>query len=352
MGVRLTSQEVYLGHAIELLGVTPGDFSGLAAVATISDPTGQRICRFTELLDRQLQGGVGGWPEDDEKAAEQLMERAFHRARGAILLGRLKESDKQRYYVPEAPSYASRSRDYMNRLVLGALENVIRLEPDTDTREPFDDIGMCLLEDLDPADLAYVLARLRRAGLVEYWGMGDRRGNRTLRATDEGLLEADKLAVETRAPGFLLEETIAKAERSVAKHKPVIVEKLREQSVRVAEARELSEHDVGEIAHSCEQIIQDYLDLDILWEGIAEDRPPKGSTRDRLRIILRARVPSETETELLEALETYVVGWFGRLEKFVHKHRHLPGESDRRHAKRCIIYTYLLLADLSELLGL
>ena len=352
MPLPLKSEERYLGHAIELLGVRPGDFSGLAAVATIADAGGRRISRFTELLDGVLQGGANGWPEDDEQATRQLMERAFHRARGAILLDRLQELDNSKFHVPQQTRYAERSRDHISRLVLLALENVIHLRPRSYGHEPFDDTGICLLEQVDPKEMDYALARLHRAGLIEPWAAAGDPGNRRLRATDAGLLAADKLSTETRAPGFLLEETVANLERTLGKYKPVLVEKLREQSVRVAEARELGQHDVGEIAHSCEQIIQDYLDLDVLWEGVDQERPPKGSTRDRLRMILKARSPSETERDLLEALDTYVVGWFGRLEQFVHKYRHLPGESDRRHAKRCIVYTYLLLADLTELLDL
>jgi len=352
--VRLRCREEYLGHAIELSAVPSpsANFPGLAAVATIKDATGRQICRFRELLDSMLQGGANAWPEDDEQAAKQLMERAFHRARAAILLGRAGDLDNAKFYVPETVTYAPRSPEYIRGLVLRAFDNVVRLSLQSHPREPFDDIGICLLEELNPNELEYALARLRRDALIEEWAIGDKPGNRTLRATAEGLAEADRVSAETRAPDLLLEETVAQVERTLSKHKPILVEKLREQSLRVAEARELSDHDVGEIAQSCQQIIQDYLDLDVLWEGVDQERPPKGNTRDRLRTILKARSPSDTEQDLLQALESYLDGWFGKLEQFVHKYRHPPPESDRRHAKRCIIYTYLLLADLTELLGL
>lgn len=344
----LEKNEEYLGHEIKIRGGT--DIPFLIAVVQIRQGEDE-VCRFWEHLDHVLQS-QGGWPENEPEAILKLMDQGFHRARGAILLNRLEELNGAKLYVQPETSYAQRSSDYIRRIVLVAMENVIHLSPRSHGHEIFDDIGICLVENLDPKELEYVIARLERAGLVDYWAIGDQSGNRTLRATDLGLEVADTLVLETRAPGFLLEETIAQLERTVGKQKPLLVEKLRELSVRVAEAKELNEHDVGEIAQSCLQVIQDFLDIDILWEGISEERPEKGKTRDRLRVLLKAKAPSDTEADMLDALQEYVVGWSGRFETFVHKYRHLPGEADRRHAKRCVVYTYLLLADIAELLGM
>lgn len=306
---------------------------------------------FAELLDRLLQRRAG-WPEDKAEAAEQLMDRAFHRARGAILLDRIEELNEQRFPVQPDVTYARRSRQYISRLVLRALENIIHLAPNSDGRVHLDDVGICLLEGVDPHEFEYALTRLQGDGLVEGWSIGDKPGSRTLRATNDGLRAADKVSAEERAPSFLVEELIAECERRISRHSPRLVEKLRELSVRVMEARELSEHDVGEVAHSCELVIQDFLDLDVLWEGIDEQRPAKEKTRNRLRAVLAGKCRSDTEQDLLEALEEHVVGWFIPFETFVHKHRHRPEGSDRRHAERCLVYTYMLIGDFSDLLGL
>jgi DNA-binding PadR family transcriptional regulator len=299
-----------------------------------------------------LQGGAEGWPEDDDQAERQLMVRAFHRARGAILLELVDDVNGRRFSVALDETFGQRSDDYIRRLVLRSLDRVLRLTAGGVGFAIFDDIGVCLLENIDPTHMEYILRRLETEGSIEAWADQSGPGERTIQATARGLREADKLSNESKAPGFLLEETVAKVESCLNRYDPELVDSLRRQSARIAETKELGEHEVGEIAQACGQIIQDYLDLDALWEGIFGERPPKGNTRDRLRAILKARAPSETEADLLETLETYVVGWFGKLEKFIHKYRHLPGESDRRQAKRCVIYTYLLLADLSELLGL
>lgn len=350
MPARLEREEEYLGFGIRVRGAV--DVQGCGAAVSVISADGRIACWFIERLDPFLQSVLPDWPNDDEEALEKVADRAFHRARGAILLGQLHELNEAHLSVPQETRYAERSDDYIERIVLHALRRVLELAPRKHGFVPFDDSGVCLLEDIDPGRMEYLLERLDRARLIEYWADGVDPGDRSIRATAQGLAESDKLGEETKAPGLLVEETVAKVEATLNKYKPELADQLRKQSVRIAESRELSEHEVGEIAQACEQVIWDFLDLDVLWEGIAEERPERQKTRDRLRLILKRRAPSDTETSLLEALDQYLVGWFVPLEVFIHKHRHLPGESERRHAKRLVVYTYLLLADLSELLGL
>ncbi len=339
----------YLGYRIRVHAYR-GD--NLFATVYIEHAEGAKL-RFSEHLDWFVKATSRGWPDDDEAAANQLMEQAFHRARGAILLDGLHELSEAHVWVPQEPRYAERSDDYIRRVILMALDQVIRLDPGLGMVS-FDDIGLSLIENIDPKRLDYMITRLERAGEVEYFSMGDRPGNRRFRATPRGLAAADKLRDESKAPGFLLEETVATVESTVGRHSPDLVAKLRELSLKVAEARELTHIEVGEIAQACDLLIQDFLDIDSLWEGVPEARPAKDKTKDRLAVILKHRLPSETERDLAEALLNYVFGWFGPLDKFVNKHRHPtdPAHSSRRHAKRLVTYTYLLLADLSELLGL
>lgn len=348
MSLMAEINEGYLGYQITVRAGPELRANGYVAAAWVHTEGDQQVCNFTELVDF----GAKGWPRDDQEASTKLAEQTFHRARGAILLDRARDLDGVKFSVPERPSYAQRGRDYIQRVVLIALERVIRLQPRDYGHVPFDDSGITLLEDIDPRELEYVLVRLQGAGLVEPWGAGGGPGNRRIRATHAGLSAADQLVVERNAPGLLLEETIARVENTLSKYDSELVESLRRQSLRVAQARELGEHEVGEVAQACEQIIWDFLDLDVLWEGVSGKRPPRGSTRDRLRLLLKARVPSQAEAELLEGLEQYIVGWFGPLEQFIHKYRKLPGESERAHAKRIVVYTYMLLGDLIEVLGL
>jgi hypothetical protein len=345
----LGRKEEYLGFGIRVRGDV--DVQGCGAAVSVTAPDGRIACWFIERLDPFLQAVLPDWPSDDEEALKKLADRAFHRARGAILLGRLDELNEAHLGVPQEPRYTERSDEYLRALILTAFKRAYRHDPSQGGRIEFDDIGVALLEGVPVSDVEYILGRLEGDWLIEPFAGGHGPGVRRYVPTAAGLTQADRLPMPSRAPGLLVEETVAKVEATLNKHKPELAEQLRKQSVRVAEATDLSEHEVGEIAQACEQIIWDFLDLDELWQGIPEERPPRDKTRDRVRLLLKARAPSGTETGLLEALDQYLVGWFGPLETFIHKHRHLPGESERRHAKRCVVYTYLLLSDLLEALG-
>lgn len=310
---------------------------------------------FQEVLDPVLQFiGASGWPSDDKSAVEAVIERAHHRARGAILLGRLDEFNNREFRVPEAPNYADRSDDYIRRLVLVALDDIQRVEPSKQGMEMFDDLGVCLFEDIDPRRMEYVLSRLEQDRLTEQWVPHSQPGNRSIRATAAGLRAADKLRELSLGSSLLMEETIASVERVVERYSQAITFRLREISKRVYEAKVLSHSDVGEIAQALDLVVQDFLDMPTLWDGIQGERPSRDQTRDRISLLLKAREGSETEQELVAALGDYLFGWLRSLDKFVNKHRHPTNieQSSRLHAKRLLLYTYLLLADLIEVLPL
>jgi len=307
---------------------------------------------FTEELPRMVRRRSSQWPSDDNESIRLLMDRALHRVRGAILLGRVEELAGATFTIPGAEKFAQRSDEYLRALVLGGLKRVFRRDPMHRGRAEIDDIGIGLVENIPAEDVVFILERMAVAGEVKSWVQGHGPGHRFYMPTDEGLREAERIAIPARAPGLLLEETVAAVERSLHKYSPELADALLRQSTRVTEAAEMGEHEVGEVAQACEQVVWDFLDLDVLWEDVDEQRPPRNNTRDRVRLLVRQRSPSETEGDLIEALEQYVAGWFGRLEQFIHQHRHLPGESERPHAKRIVLYTYMMLGDLITLLGL
>lgn len=347
--------EEYLGYRIRVRGGRPGDFPGLFAAAEIRGQDDAVICHFAELLDSALQGIRSyGWPQNDEEATRMLMERAFHRARGAILLDRLPDVDGQRFPVPPEPQFAERSAEYLRSLVLNAFKRVFKHDPREGIDIDFDHIGVALREGIETKDVEYILGRLKGDGLIEAGAAGRQHGCAWYMPTPAGLTEADRLAIPARAPGLLLEETVAEVERRLNRHSPELVRRFRELFVKVVEPGQLTHVDVGEIAQTCDLLIQEFLDLPVVWEGVSGERPPRDQTKDRLSAILSARVSSETEEGLIRGLGDYLLGWFGPLDKFVNKYRHPldPELSQRLHAKRLVIYTYLLVGDLIELLDI
>lgn len=345
----------YVGCPIEVIGFT--EPRKLAARVDIWPPGTRKEdddaqVFFIEQLSATVKRRSRDWPDDNVQAVQQVMDRALHRARGAILLDRVEGLAGATFTIPGSENFAQRSEEFLRGLVLNAFKRAFEHDSSQGGRIDFDDVGVALMEDVDPKRMEYILARLQGDGLIAMAGVRQEAGHRYYKPTPAGLTEADRLSQPGDATGLLVEETVATVERILNKYRPEVTESLRRQAVRVAEAREMDEHEVGEVAHACEQIIWDALDLDAFWEGIADARPAREKTRDRLRLILKARVPSGTEQELLEGLEQYVVGWFGPLEQFIHKHRKLPKESDRAHGRRIVVYTYMLLGDLMELCGL
>jgi len=347
----------YLGYSIEVVGFT--EVRRLAARVDIWLPATNKEYDdpqvfFIEQLSATLKRRSRDWPDDNVEAVQRLMERALHRARGAILLGGVADVDGQHFPVTPEPQFAERSDGYLRGVVLNCFKRAFEQNPDSRGRIEFDDLGVSLAENVDPKRVHYILGRLEVGGLIESWADQHELGSRFFMPTDRALAEADRLGLPDLAPGLLVEETVSEIERRLGRHAPDLVRRFQELFLKVVEPGQLTHLDVGEIAQTCDLLLQEFLDLPVVWEGVTEERPPRDKTKDRLSVILRARVSSETEEALITGLGDYLFGWFGPLDKFVNKYRHpLNSEmSQRLHAKRLVVYTYLLVGDLVELLDL
>lgn len=112
----------------------------------------------------------------------------------------------------------------------------------------------------------------------------------------------------------------------------------------------------SQVAFACRQVLQDFTDAicDPAFLGETVELPEKSKTKDKIRAALLARTPKvgKTERRLLEALSAHIDDYFDKLNRYIQKHVH-PDRKDQvsaESAKRCLMYTYLLMADLLSLL--
>jgi len=344
----------YLGHRIEVEGFD--ELSGLAARIDLSrpdqNPEQDDPLSFLERLDFTVRRRSPAWPDDDAAALQKVMERGLHRARGAVLLDRVDEL-RGEFKFEMSPSYANRSEDYLRSVVLRAFKRVYRSNPGLGGRIDFDDIGIALMEGVNPLEVEYALSRLAGDRLIKSFASPHEPGARLYMPTAEGLTSADQAQRDEGMPAILLEESIALVELRLNRIAPELVDHLRGLVARIAASDDMTEIEVRETAQACHHVLVEFMDLDMLWEGVATaERPAKELTRERLRTILKARVPSDTEQEMLAALEQYLVGWVAKFGDFVQKYRHVAPDTNRQQARRAVLYTYLLLADLTVLLNL
>lgn len=83
--------------------------------------------------------------------------------------------------------------------------------------------------------------------------------------------------------------------------------------------------------------------------------PDRSKTKNKIRAALEARIPKvgKTEAKLFEALAGHIDDYFDKLSPYIQKHVHPPRQAqvESESAKRCLIYTYLLIADVLSLLS-
>jgi len=108
------------------------------------------------------------------------------------------------------------------------------------------------------------------------------------------------------------------------------------------------------IAFGCREILKDFTDAIFKEEYLRneESKPSRNQTKNKLRYTLRAiKTESETTRKMLETQIEYLSNYFDNLDSFIQKNTHPDRfEVTEEDAKRCLIYTYLVIADILKLL--
>ena len=113
-------------------------------------------------------------------------------------------------------------------------------------------------------------------------------------------------------------------------------------------------HRNARIAYDCREILKDFTD-DIFKEEYLqndESTPSRNQTKNKLRYTLRAiKIESETTRKILETQIDYLNKYFDSLDSFIQKNAHPDKfKVTEEDAKGCVIYTYLVIADVLKLL--
>jgi len=117
---------------------------------------------------------------------------------------------------------------------------------------------------------------------------------------------------------------------------------------------DLHSHRNARIAFDCREILKDFTDAIFKEEYLQneESTPKRNQTKNKLHYTLRAiKIESETTRKMLETQIEYLSNYFDNLDSFIQKNTH-PDRFGvtKEDANRCVIYTYLVIADVLKLL--
>jgi hypothetical protein len=113
-------------------------------------------------------------------------------------------------------------------------------------------------------------------------------------------------------------------------------------------------HRNARIAFDCREILKDFTDAIFKEEFLQNGKikPKRNQTKNKLHYTLRAiKIKSETTRKMLETQIEYLSNYFDNLDSFIQKNAHPDKfEVTKEDANRCVIYTYLVIADVLKLL--
>lgn len=107
------------------------------------------------------------------------------------------------------------------------------------------------------------------------------------------------------------------------------------------------------VAFDCREILKDFTDAIFKDEYLQneETKPTREHTKNKLRYTLRAIEKTKKMSETSKNLLDTQIDYFNALYDFIQKNAHLRDfENSRDDAKRCFIYTYLIIGGILRLL--
>lgn len=305
----------------------------------------------------RLTGDEAVSMEREEQPPEgTVKELTLKRARAIIDLRTFEpgETIERSLYVPPECETEEISDRELRRTLLRVLHTIRREHPQSYRNAGVDQDGLCLELGISEKTYFYNIDYLCEKKLVEKFTKDPRTSSRIF-ITHEGIDAYERGLLVGPVVEELVAETREFVDSKLQRLCPTAAGKLAQTYADIVEGD--TELRLSQVAYACRQILEDFTDAicDPEFLGIEIELPPKSKTKNKIQAALRARIPKvgKTERELMEALAAYVDNYFDRLNEYIQKCVH-PGRRAQvkaESAKRCLIYTYLLIADVISLLS-
>lgn len=345
-------EEVY--HGFKLLGEpvpTSGDYESWLFRAFLNDRLQFKL--KVSITGAAAELNFGG----RATASEAARSVGLHRAHGMIDLRRYEEGTDREYWITGLPeSHPKVSDEEVRQSLLQALYDIYRTSPAYARYEQIDVDGFCSLMGIDKSTYEFNATSLRDQGYVEESPINQLTiGSGGIHITPAGVRLIEQFQQLASTVDRLFAKTRSLVDAELAHVAPEAASKLVEVYVDLTGGETTLKW--KQVALACRDILQDFTEAILLPEHIpqGQKRPRRDQTKKKLRLALqgaaRQATLSETLKNFIEAQADYLMSYFDSLNELVQRNVHAaqPTQAD---ADRCVIYTYLFIADVLSILKL
>jgi len=290
-------------------------------------------------------------------ANEAVRSVGLHRARGMIDLRRYEEGADYEYWITSLPEPRPKVLDEeVRQSLLQALYNIYRARPTCAQYEQIDVDGFCALMGIDRSTYEFNATVLRDQGYVRESSIEQLsivNGGIYITAAGISLVEETERLAST--VDRLFANTRSLVDSELAQVAPEAAAKLVEVYADLADRQTSLKW--KQVAFACRDILEDFTEAILLPEHIPQrqQRPARDKTKNKLRLILRAKAQeaklSETLRDFIEAQADHLLSYFDKFNTLLQRNVH-AAQITKADADRCVIYTYLLIAEVLSLLKL
>lgn len=345
-------EEIY--HGFRLFGErlpTTGDYESWLFRASLGDHLQFRL--KVGITGTAAALDFGGRAD----ASEAVRSIGLHRAHGMVDLRRYEEGAEYEYWITSLPEPRPKALDEeVRQSLLQALYNIYRAQPTRAQSEQIDVRGFCDLMGIDRSTYEFNAAVLRDKGYIQESPIDQlliSNGGIYITAAGISLVEETERLASTVDRLFASTRSLVDSE--LAQVAPEAASKLVEVYAELADGQ--TELRWKQVAFACRDILQDFTEAILLPEHIPQGQecPARDKTKKKLHLVLRAKAQeatlSETLRDFIEAQADYLLGYFDKFNTLLQRNVH-AAQITKADADRCVIYTYLLIAEVLSLLRL